>query len=108
VRNIPKGFKSRDVITNLEADKKFGILNCSTVMTINEKQCAVLTVQDIEEAERLCLTWHAKKATENNYLKVNVHPYSYRKRPAHKKSHLPLFDSLFVEEKLRDDEQPKL
>jgi hypothetical protein len=108
VRNIPKGFKSRDVITNLEADKKFGILNCSPVMTINEKQCAVLTVQDIEEAERLCLTWHAKKATENNYLKVNVHPYSYRKRPAHKKSHLPLFDSLFVEEKLRDDEQPKL
>jgi hypothetical protein len=63
---------------------------------INGKNCAVLTLADIEDAERLCREWNGKKATENNYIKVHIHPYSSRKRPSHIKSIFPIFHNLFV------------
>jgi hypothetical protein len=48
---------------------------------INGKNCAVLTLNDIEDAERLCLEWNGVKASENNHLKAHIHPLSSRKRP---------------------------
>ena len=71
---------------------------------INEKNCAVLTIADIEDAERLCVEWNGSKVSENNYLKVNLHPFSYRKRPIHKKSHHSIFHDLYIPK----EEEPEL
>jgi hypothetical protein len=50
----------------------------------------------MEDAERLCVEWNGSKVSENNYLKVNLHPFSYRKRPIHKKSHHSIFHDLYI------------
>lgn len=53
---------------------------------------------DIEEAEKLCLEWNGVKVSENNFLKAHIHPLSYRKRPASKRSHNSIFDNFYTVE----------
>ena len=57
----------------------------------------MLTVPDIEEAERICLKWDQRIVNEakKQRLKVHLHPYSYRRRPADKLSLHPMFKSRY-------------
>jgi hypothetical protein len=104
LRNIPSGFGQSQIIAQLERNKKFGILKCSPVHSINEKNCGILTLKSIEDAERLIVEWNGVKASEGNYLKLSVHPWSSRKRPTDLKSTNPLFNDLQI---VSDDSEKK-
>ena len=43
----------------------YKILNIEKVMKIRDQICTVLTVPDIEDAERICLTWNQHKLNES-------------------------------------------
>ena len=58
--------------------------------------CTILTVPDIEDAERICLTWNQHVLNERQRLKAHVHPYSFRKRPKEKLSIHPVFKDIYV------------
>jgi hypothetical protein len=54
-----------------------------------------MTVPTIEDAERICSTWNNFRLTEKQYMRVCIHPFSYRKRPAFILSRHPLFKDVF-------------
>jgi hypothetical protein len=97
LRNLPLKAVPAQIIDKLEKNLDLKILSCSKVVQVNEKCCAVVRLTDIEDAERLCLTWNNFKFTDVNRLKVNIHPYSYRKRPTNKLSHHPMFKHIFCD-----------
>jgi hypothetical protein len=65
------------------------------VQTIRNLTCAVVRLDDIEDAEELCRTWDEYEFSKTNRLKVDIHPYSYRKRPVHKLSFHPIFKEIY-------------
>ena len=54
-----------------------------------------MSVPTIEDAERICSVWNNFKLNEKQFMRVCIHPYSYRKRPAHILSRHPLFQDVF-------------
>ena len=66
-----------------------------TPLKIKNQVCTVMTVPTIEDAERICSIWDRFKLTETQYMRVCIHPYSYRKRPNYILSRHPLFKENF-------------
>ena len=63
---------------------------------IKNQYCTVLTVPDIEDAERICKQWNNVVVHDRiQKLKAHVHPYSYRRRPTDKLSLHPIFEDRY-------------
>jgi hypothetical protein len=62
---------------------------------IKKQFCTIVEVEDIEAAERVCLHWNNFLFSKGHHLKANIHPFSYRKRPACRKSRHQLFESIY-------------
>ena len=73
----------------------YKVLNIEKPIRIRDQICTVLTVPDIEDAERICLTWNEHVLNENQTLKANIHPYSFRKRPMEKLSIHTIFKNYY-------------
>ena len=91
----------------------YRILDVAEPVKIKEQLCTVLTVPDIEDAERICLKWHQLEVNNAQHkLKANIHPYSFRKRPTDKLSIHPLFKDRYKPKLIKatktDQEQPQL
>ena len=74
----------------------YHITDIAEPVKVKDQYCTVLTVPDIEEAERICLKWdHIIVNDKQQRLKAHIHPYSYRRRPTDKVSIHPLFKDRF-------------
>lgn len=78
---MPKSFGPRQILKQIDNPESYTLTGCSPVHYIRDRYCCVVTTDDIESAEKLCIKYHNQKATEDQHLKVNIHPYSYRGRP---------------------------
>ena len=100
IRNLPSASSSNTVVTQLtnppELKGKIKILHCSLVHIICEKACVVVTLQNIEEAEALCLHWNNFMFNDKSMLKAHIHPYSSWKRISSVQSKHQIFKSLYV------------
>lgn len=74
----------------------YRLKNILKPVCIKDQWCSIVQVQDIEEAERFCKIWDSFYANQNQ-IKVDIHPFSYRKRPRNKMSKHPIFKDFFTE-----------
>lgn len=95
LRNVPANARPDVIIQKLKERVSLQILECSKVCLVNDKNCAIIRLFDIEDAERLCIEWNNYKFNEHNKLKAHIHPYSYLKRPKSKVSLHPMFKSIY-------------
>ena len=95
--NINQAFLFAGISNCNQGEVPYKILNIEKPMKIREQICTVLTVPDIEDAERICLTWnhHLLNEKEKQRLKAHVHPFSYRKRPLDKPSLHTIFKDYY-------------
>ena len=54
LRNLPAKADQAGVIKKLSEVSKIKIITCSKVVAVKERNCAVVRVSDIEDAEKLC------------------------------------------------------
>lgn len=79
-------------LTNNNKEKPF-ILGPNEVYTCIKGQfCMLVTLEDIQEAERFCRTWNKFKISQTRKLKAHIHPYSnpLRLRPEQLSPLIPL------------------
>lgn len=83
----------------------YHITDIAEPVKVKDQYCTVLTVPDIEEAERICLKWdHIIVNDKQQRLKAHIHPYSYRRRPTDKVSIHPLFKDRFDPKTVKKEE----
>ena len=77
------------------SEAPYKVLSIEKPTKIRDQICTVLTVPDIEDAERICLTWNEHVLNEKQTLKASIHPYSFRKRPVEKLSIHTIFKNYY-------------
>jgi hypothetical protein len=83
---------------SIQDEPHYKILNINGPEVVRNQMCCVVEVEDIEDAEKMCLIWNKHQIDRNQWLKVHIHPYSYRLRPKDKLSIHAIFKSKYNEE----------
>lgn len=91
MRNLP-GYATKEIVQNLCESAVNNATNyVASVGVIRDTCCAVVVVNDIEIAEKLCIVLHKKQIEGGYVLKVNVHPQSDKRTRNYEKSHFSKF-----------------